>query len=146
MDRAGFRDYVFPLDHPRVARLKGKDAHAHAQIARGDPRAQELLIEPWSRLINTEIYFFVYGLRMDEIRDGPAADALRPRAPRAPPRGLTALPGSRGQPVETPGLGFEREDFHTAEACLARVAAERGRTHHGPGGGCTGIPHRARQA
>jgi len=129
MDRAGFRDYVFPLDHPRVARLEGKDAHAHAQIARGDPRAQELLIEPWSRLItepftgittdgapirglfdltpndapvaetvsaarrllgllddegretvllpldarqwrmwnNTEIYFFVYGLRMDEI-------------------------------------------------------------------------------
>lgn len=129
MDRAGFRDYVFPLDHPRVARLQGKDAHAHAQIARGDPRAQELLIEPWSRLItepftgittdgtpirglfdlvpndapvaetvaaarrllgllddegretvllpldarqwrmwnNTEIYFFVYGLRMDEI-------------------------------------------------------------------------------
>jgi len=129
MGRAGFRDYVFPLGHPRVARLKGKDAHAHAQIARGDPRAQELLIEPWSRLItepftgittdgapirglfdltpndapvaetvsaarrllgllddegretvllpldarqwrmwnNTEIYFFVYGLRMDEI-------------------------------------------------------------------------------
>jgi Protein of unknown function (DUF3500) len=129
MDRAGFRDYVFPLDHPRVARLRGKDAHAHAQIARGDPRVQELLIEPWSRLItepftgittdgtpvrglfdlvpddapvagmvsaarrlldllddegrervllpldatqwrmwnNTEIYLFVYGLRMDEI-------------------------------------------------------------------------------
>lgn len=129
MDRAGFRDYVFPLDHPRVARLRGKDAHAHARIARGDPRAQELLIEPWSRLIsepftgittdgtpvpglfdlvpddapvarmvsaarrlldlldddgretvllpldatqwrmwnNTEIYLFVYGLRMDEI-------------------------------------------------------------------------------
>jgi Protein of unknown function (DUF3500) len=129
MDRAGFRDYVFPLDHPQVARLQGKDAHAHAQAARGTPRAQELLIEPWSRLItepftgittdgtpiqglfdlvpddapvaemvsaarrllgllddkgretvllpldarqwrmwnNTEIYFFVYGLRMDEI-------------------------------------------------------------------------------
>jgi Protein of unknown function (DUF3500) len=129
MDRAGFRDYVFPLDHPRIARLRGKDAHAHAQIARGDPRVQELLIEPWSRLItepftgittdgtpvrglfdlvpddapvagmvsaarrlldllddegrervllpldatqwrmwnNTEIYLFVYGLRMDEI-------------------------------------------------------------------------------
>ena len=55
MDRAGFRDYVFPLDHPQVARLKGKDAHAHAQSARGNPRAQELLIEPWSRLI-TEPY------------------------------------------------------------------------------------------
>jgi hypothetical protein len=129
MDRAGFRDYVFPLDHPQVARLQGKDAHAHAQSARGNSRAQELLIEPWSRLItepytgittdgtpiqglfdlvpndapvaetvsavrrllgllddegretvllpldarqwrmwnNTEIYFFVYGLRMDEI-------------------------------------------------------------------------------
>jgi Protein of unknown function (DUF3500) len=51
MDRAGFGDYVFPLDDPRVARLQGKDAHAHARIARGDPRAQELLIEPWSRLI-----------------------------------------------------------------------------------------------
>jgi hypothetical protein len=45
MDRAGFRDYVFPLDHPRVARLQGKDAHAHAQIARGDPRAQERMDE-----------------------------------------------------------------------------------------------------
>jgi hypothetical protein len=51
MDRAGFRDYVFPLDHPQVARLQGKDAHAHARSARGNPRAQELLIEPWSRLI-----------------------------------------------------------------------------------------------
>ena len=129
MDRAGFRDSVFPLDHPQVARLQGKDARAHAQAARGNPRTQELLIEPWSRLIaepftgittdgtpirglfdlvpdgapaagmvaavrrllgllddqgretvllpldarqwrmwnNTEIYFFVYGLRMDEI-------------------------------------------------------------------------------
>jgi hypothetical protein len=129
MTRAEFRDYVFPLDHPQVARLKGRDAHAHAQIARGDPFVQELLIEPWSRLIaepftgittdgtpvrglfglepdgapaaevvaaarrllgllgdedrkavllpldarewrmwnNTEIYLFVYGLRMDEV-------------------------------------------------------------------------------
>jgi len=129
MARARFRDYVFPLDHPQVARLQGKGAHAHARAARDDPRARELLIEPWSRLIaepftgittdgtpvqglfdpapndapaaemvtavrrlldllgdagreavqlpldarqwrmwnNTEIYLFVYGLRMDEI-------------------------------------------------------------------------------
>ena len=129
MGRAEFRDFVFPLDHPQVARLKDKDAHAHAQIARGNPLVQELLIEPWSQLMtepfigvttdgtpiqglfglkpndapvaemvsaarrlldllddedrkalllpldakewrmwnNTEIYFFVYGLRMDEI-------------------------------------------------------------------------------
>ena len=46
MDRAGFRDFAFPLDHPQVARLQGKDAHA--QAARGSPRAQELLIEPWA--------------------------------------------------------------------------------------------------
>ena len=138
MARASFRDYVFPLDHPQVARLRGKDAHAHAETARADPRAQERLIEPWSRLItepftgittdgtpieglfdrapndapvvemvsaarrlldllddedrkalllpldaqqwrmwnNTEIYLFVYGLRMDEI--SPALrDAVR---------------------------------------------------------------------
>lgn len=129
MARARFSDYVFPLDHPQVARLKGKDARAHAQAARDDAFVQELLLEPWSELItepftgvttdgtpvaglfelkpndapvagmvsaarrlldllddedrktvllpldarewrmwnNTEIYFFVYGLRMDEI-------------------------------------------------------------------------------
>jgi hypothetical protein len=129
MARARFSDYVFPLDHPQVARLQGKDARAHAETARRDPRVQELLIEPWAQLItepftgvttdgtpiphlfdlkpdeapvaemvaaarrlldllddddreslsrplgarewrmwnNTEIYLFVYGLRMDEI-------------------------------------------------------------------------------
>ena len=129
MTRAGFRDFVFPLDHPQVARLQGKDARAHAQAARADALVQELLIGPWSRLItepftgvttdgapirglyglepdgapvaemvaatrrligllddagrdtlslpldarqwrmwnNTEIYLFVYGLRMDEV-------------------------------------------------------------------------------
>ena len=93
MDRAGFRDYVFPLDHPRVARLQGKDAHAHAQIARGDPPAQELLIEPWSRLI-TEPFT---GITTDGTPMGGLFDLVPDGAPVAYLGGLTAAPAILGE-------------------------------------------------
>jgi nucleoside-diphosphate-sugar epimerase len=54
--------------------------------------------------------------------------------------------GSRGQQVEAPVCGFDRQHVHAAEACLRGVAAQCGGAHHGPRRGCAGITHDGGQA
>jgi hypothetical protein len=86
MDRAGFRDYVFPLDHPQVDRVPN-DAPATGMVSAVrrllgllDDEGRETVLLPldarqWRMWNKHRDLFFVYGLRMDEI--SPARDVAQ---------------------------------------------------------------------
>lgn len=44
-----FRDYLYPPEHPRVARIRGLDARSYAEAAKGDSFAGPM-IEGWQKL------------------------------------------------------------------------------------------------
>ena len=49
MSAPSFRDFLYPPDHPRVARLRGLDARAYAEAAKTDSFAGPM-IEGWQKL------------------------------------------------------------------------------------------------